>query len=514
MSPDASQPDGRGPDVEAAPVEEALGARAASGVLWLAAQKWVVRVSGFATLIVLTHQISPRQFGVVAAAMTVIPLVYLLSDLGFSTYLLQAEDLDQQSLSTALWMSCSAGVVLSAGLIASAPLLASVFGIPELVAVLRALVLAIVPTVLAGVPTALLRRAMAFRALALQSLVAALLAQVTAVVIALSGGGVWALVSQLVVTQWVVAVLAWKHAKWLPSLSLSPRLFRHMAAFGLRVSTVDLVATLRIWAENWIITVTLGPSALGLFNIGQRLVQVAQELVAASTIPVSTIVFARVRDSADRLRTTYVKALGVAYAAVSPVMVLIVVTAPELVPLIFGQQWRGSVAPTQALAIAGIITLGAMLDHGLFYGLGRPGTWLSYSVIIDFATVATTALAVRWGLGGVATGFVFVAFLATVARWLLVSRLLGWAVRDVARPFLTVSVPTVVTLVVGNIVMAVVPAPPVARLLLAAVVTVVVDVLALRVVAVGVMRDALGLLPLPDVHAARVRRLLALGSSS
>ena len=61
------------------------------------------------------------------------------------------------------------------------------FGIPELAQVLRALVLSVVPTVLAGVPLALLRRAMAFRAVALQALVAALLAQVVAVVVALGG---------------------------------------------------------------------------------------------------------------------------------------------------------------------------------------------------------------------------------------------------------------------------------------------------------------------------------------
>ena len=59
---------------------------------------------------------------------------------------------------------------------------------------LRALVLAVVPTVLAGVPLALLRRDMAFRAVAMQGLVAALLAQAVAVVVALRGGGVWALV--------------------------------------------------------------------------------------------------------------------------------------------------------------------------------------------------------------------------------------------------------------------------------------------------------------------------------
>ena len=119
-------PPGRSPvtgDEQVDP-EEGLGRRAASGVLWLTAQKWVIRASGFVTLVVLTHQVAPKDFGVVAAAMSVIPLVYFLSDLGFSTYLLQADDIDQRSLSTAFWASVAAGVLLSAGLVGIAPLLA------------------------------------------------------------------------------------------------------------------------------------------------------------------------------------------------------------------------------------------------------------------------------------------------------------------------------------------------------------------------------------------------------
>ena len=142
---------------------------------------------------------------------------------------------------------------------------------------------------------ALLRRAMAFRVVALQALVASLLAQVVAVAVALLGGGVWALVSQLVVTQWVVALLAWGRVRWLPSFTVSGRLFARMASFGVKVSGFDLLGTTRMLVENWIIAVTLGPTALGLLNVAQRLVQVAQELVAASLVPVSTVVFAQVR---------------------------------------------------------------------------------------------------------------------------------------------------------------------------------------------------------------------------
>jgi O-antigen/teichoic acid export membrane protein len=490
--------------------EERLGKRAASGFLWLTAQKWVVRISGFVTLVVLTHQISPRDFGVVAAAMTVIPIVYLLADLGFSTYLLQTDEIDEESLSTAFWTSVAAAVVLSAGLLAVAPLLAMAFQIAELATVLRVLVLAVVPTVLASVPLSLLRRDLKFRDVAVQSLVAALLGQIVAVVLALRGAGVWALVSQLIVMQAVVAVLAWWRAAWMPSLRLSVPRLREMTVFGIRVSTVDLVATVRVLAESWIVTLALGPSAMGLLNIGQRLVFVAQELVAASMVPVSTVVFARVRDSAERLRTTYLKALGVTYAVVSPMMIVLVVTAPELIPLLFGPEWSASVPPAQALALAGIIVLGAMLDHGLFYGLGRPGTWLGYAVVVEGATVATTAVAVRWGLVGVAVGFVLVAFLATVARWVLLSRTLGWPLREVAGPFFRVAPATVASMVVGAIALNALPGRPLVGVLAAGVVTAVVYAVLLRLLARETICDALGILPVPERYVARASRLLGL----
>jgi O-antigen/teichoic acid export membrane protein len=406
----------------------------------------------------------------------------------------------------------AAGAVLSTGLWLVAPLVAQAFRSPDLVPVLRALVLSVVPTVLAGVPLAMLRRSMRFRTVAVQALVAALLAQGVAVVVALRGGGVWALVSQVVVAQWVIAVLAWWGVRWVPSFWLSLRQFREMASFGLRVSSVDFVAMSRLWAESWIITVTLGPSALGLLNIGQRLVQVAQDLAAASLVPVSTVVFARVRQSTGRLLVTYVKALGVAYSVVSPFMLLIVVTAPALVPMLFGEEWSASVAPAQALAVAGIITLGAMLDHGLFYGLGRPGAWLAYAVVVDAATVATTAVAVRFGLTGVAVGFVGVAAAATVARWVIVGRLLGLPTRAVARPFVTVLVPTVITTAAGALVfraLAHTPWPWLAVLLTAAA-TVVVNVVMLRLLAASVVRDAVGIVPVPERYASRVRRILRL----
>jgi O-antigen/teichoic acid export membrane protein len=473
-----------------------LGQQAASGVLWMTAQKWAVRVGGLVTIAVLTHVLKPEDFGVVAAASTIIPLIYLLSDLGFSTYIVQADEADQRVLSTGFWFSVVAGGTLCALLATTAPLLGALFHLPAVVPVLRAMTVSVAFVALGGVPNALLKRRMAFRKLAMQGTVGAVVAQVLAVVMTLAGAGVWALVAQLIVAQALTTVLAWISARWLPTTHFSRLEFAAMARFGTKVVAVELIALARSWGETAIIAASLGATGLGYLNIAQRLIQVTQDLSAAALVPVSTVAFARVRDSADRLRSAYLRALGISYAAVAPVMTFVAVSAGLLMPLLFGSGWDRSIPVAQALAIAGILTLGAMLDHGLFYGAGQPGRWLGYAFTVDALTVATTAFAVRYGLTGVAIGFVGVAFVATVARWVLVGRLLGAGTAIVARPFVAVAVTTGASAAAGLGTLRLVgDAPALLALAATGVAVLVVHAVLVRLITPRVFVDVLTVLP-------------------
>jgi hypothetical protein len=90
---------------------------------------------------------------------------------------------------------------------------------------------------------------------------------------------------------------------------------------------------------------------------------------------------------------------------------------------------------TQALAIAAILTLGAMIDYGLFNGVGKPGRWLAYAAVTDLLTLAMTAALAPRGLLAVAAGFIGVALIATTVRWVLVGRLLVCTPQRVAGVF-------------------------------------------------------------------------------
>ncbi|MET0713565.1 MAG: lipopolysaccharide biosynthesis protein [Mycetocola sp.] len=416
-------------------VDASISTRAASGVLWMTVQKWAIRISGLVTIAILTRFLRPEDFGTVAAASAVLPFFYLLSDIGFTAYIVQVDRTDRRMLSTSFWFSSGAGLLLAAALIAAAPLFGLVFTTDDFVPVLQVLSLTVVFTALASVPLALLRRAMKFRALAVQGTAAALVAQAVAVAMTLTGLGVWALVGQALASQVVMTVLAWSTARWFPAFTFSRREFANMARFGSKVLGVEFVAMCRTSAEAAIVAATLGMAALGYLNIAQRLVQIVQDLTGAALVPVSTVAFAKIRESAERLRGAYVRALRMTYAVMSPPLILVAVAAPLMIPILFGDGWGESARLAQILALAGLMVVGATLDHGLFYGTGRPGQWFVYAVIIDLLTVTVTAVTARWGLEAIAYGFLAVAVVATVVRWFLVARLLHASPKALAGPF-------------------------------------------------------------------------------
>jgi len=244
----------------------------------------------------------------VALAMSFVPVVYLLSDLGFSTYVVQAEEVSPRLLSTAFWYAVASGVVLCLALVFTAPLIGTALAAPDLALVLFGMSPTVLLVALSSVPIAILRRRMAFRALALQSFVAGFIGQAAAIVLALTGFGVWALVVQLVLNQLVVTALSWTFSRYRPSWAFSRRQFIEMVRFGSSVIGVELVALGRFWAETAIVTAVIGVTGLGYLNIAQRLVQTTQDLSAAAVLPVSTVVFAQLRAAPDRLGNAYRRA--------------------------------------------------------------------------------------------------------------------------------------------------------------------------------------------------------------
>lgn len=433
--------------------DESLARKTSASVIWMTAQKWVTRIGGLVAIVLLTRTLTPEEFGLAAAATTLLPLIYILSDVGFSSYIAQAESVGKRTLSTAFWFSLGCGLVLAAITIVGAPILGDFLQLPEVVPLIRVMTISVLLIAVASVPTALMRRRMDFRRLAFIEVSGSLVAQIVAVSAALMGAGAWALVLQVIVSQVIVTAWVWLSARWKPALAFSRGDFRIMAFFGLPVVGTGLASVMRDWAITAIIISGLGVREMGYIAIAQRLVMTAQDLTISALLPVTMVAFSKVRGSPDRIRSAYLRASSVSYAVVTPLMVIVAVTATVLVPFLFGSDKSPSAAVTPALAAIVFLNVGFAIDEGLHVGLGKPGRWFAL-ISISFSTaIAVLAYSVQFGLEILMLVWVATACAQAFSRWLVVGPLINASPWRVAMPMVGLVGPIATSTGVGLIVM-------------------------------------------------------------
>ncbi len=81
-----------------------------------------------------------------------------------------------------------------------------------------------------------------------------------------------------------------------------------MLRFGLKVVATDVIGVLRVALQNVIIVAVLGVTGLGYLTIAQRLINIAHDLTTNAIATVSLAVFARIRESVERLLAGYLRA--------------------------------------------------------------------------------------------------------------------------------------------------------------------------------------------------------------
>ena len=207
-----------------------------------------------------------------------------------------------------------------------------------------------------------------------------------------AGAGVWALatgvfVRALVVTVGVITVS--RLGLLVPTLR-GVRALRPVITFGLRFQGVSLAGIAREQGLNTGVALIGGVATLGLFSLARRLLELPVlmfEPLHRVSFPFMTHVLAAREDPAALINR------GVAISAAAAGLVLSGTAAAsyELVPALFGEQWRaaGTIVPwiCAALVVAGPVSV---VGVGYLYAKGEPGIVLR---AILLHTVALYAVA-------------------------------------------------------------------------------------------------------------------------
>jgi|GEM_PF-1840418 len=337
--------------------DSCLGNTARTSLLWGGGFTLARDFVQFATMLVLVRILSPEDYGSAALGQSILGLISVVS---FGTFVLHT--LQQRDPANIDWQAHFTAAVFINSLLFSLTLLVA-WGLSFHGSYQNsALPLAGLAVVfLIEAPGSLRHRMLEtqhdWKRFRLLLIIGTLLSSFVGLIVALLGGGVWALIVQVPLLGLPAAIDLFWGGHWRPNWSWSWKKYRDIASFGANRMGAALVLKGRQAAEQTILAGTYDLGALGVFTRTVGLANlIAGRIGSVAMMSLYPIVTRAEKGSERFQRISALVLQGVCWSTV-PFATFLAVCASDVVELLYGENWR-MVAALLPLAVAGVALSG------------------------------------------------------------------------------------------------------------------------------------------------------------
>lgn len=374
----------------------------ARAAMWALLATAGTRIISLVALAVLARFLAPREFGLLAFALVYITYAETVGDLGTGVALIYWPNRRDDAAQVTFIVNVAMGLFWSITTFFLAPHIAAFFKNPDATAIVQVLSLSFLIKFLGNTHDALAQKDLRFRARLVPEVGLALVKAAISIALAAAGFGAWSMVWGHLggITVWTIG--SWLIVRWRPRAYLPRDLLRPMLGYGRGIVGVNMLAAVVHHADLAVVGRMLGATALGLFQIADKIPEACITVVIWVVSKVLFPAFARLQSSVDQLRGAYLKALNYVSLVTIPIAAGLFFVADPLVRLFFGPQWLAAIPLMRWLAIySGVRSLGTQAGDVL-KATGRTGMLTLLAVVKAAVLIPALILAARSGLEAVA----------------------------------------------------------------------------------------------------------------
>ncbi|MGJ8536901.1 MAG: oligosaccharide flippase family protein, partial [Parasphingopyxis sp.] len=341
MTVDTSQPSQPAPGEPPAPAKGVY--RSAATAIAIA---WSLRLIGLISVLVLARVLTPRDFGIVALATSVLALVDIFSALGLRQALLRIATPERAHYDTAWTIQLLVLTVLAVLLVAIGPVAARFYEEPALGLLIPILAACFVIDGLANIGVIDFERHFDFG----RDMRMRLSVRLTSFVVTLSAALIlqsyWALVIGTVMQSVLNAVASYIFHPFRPRFSLAKR--EELLGVSLWMFLASAAQTVHNQIEKIVVGRISSRNILGFYSVSRDLSSIFTEEIGTALNRVTFVTTARTGRplSADPERLPSM--LGAYGLIAAPLGFGLAATADEALPLLLGSQWTAA-APLLAI---------------------------------------------------------------------------------------------------------------------------------------------------------------------
>lgn len=378
-----------------------------SGVAYTAIAKYAGVFISLGITAILARCFTPEEFGVVNIATVFISFFTLLSDLGIGPAVIQ-KDLSSKELDGIFSLTLLTGAFLSILFCLCSTWIASFYGNPPMLkTLLQILSLSIFFNSANMVPNALIMKAKRFSFVAYRTLGVQILCGGVAVIAALKGLGIYALLINPVGSAIVLFAVNYLQYPLKPLAPVNRGVLQKIGSYSLYQFLFQFINYFSRNLDKLLMGKYMSMEALGYYDKAYRLMLLPLQNITYVVTPVMHPVFVQIREDKSNMSRSYLKMLGTMAFIGFPLAAGLYFMARNLVLLMFGWQWFESIPAFKILALSvgfqiltsttGAIFQAADATKKMFY-CGLFGAFCTAGCVIVALFSFATAEAVAWAI--------------------------------------------------------------------------------------------------------------------
>jgi lipopolysaccharide exporter len=380
---------------------EELTQATVGGLRWISMSRVGTECLLVLSMVALARLISPAAFGAFAVALIVGELAIGIPAEGIGSALVNRDQVSREHLQVGAALTLIVAIGLGGltwllSYVAIAPLCGA-----EAASLVRLSCPLFALASLGTVPTALLRRQLDFRRLAIIEIAgSAARAGVAVALAAFAGLGGSALVFGSLAGAMVATAIACVSAS-APLPRLRRAAARDLASYGTPASLAAIAWAAFSNGDYLVIAARLGTAAAGQYWRAYTLAVGYQTKISVVMYTIAFPVLSRSANDHDlfALRRRMVRLLTV---VLFPLLAGLAITAPLVIPWVFGPTWQPAIVPTQLLCAAGASTIVIDAAGATLMATGRPRALLGYGIAHFLVYVGSVIIVAPLGIAAVA----------------------------------------------------------------------------------------------------------------
>ena len=404
------------------------------GGFWMGLQRASTMLFNFLKLTLLTHFLTPKQFGIFGVALISLEVLAYFSSIGFNQALIYKKGDVTPYLNSAWTFRILRSVLMAGLLIVAAPAAARFFNFPEAVNVIRAIAVIFVVSGFINIADVYLHKNLDFKTLFFYLLGGNVIDFILSVVFAFVLKNYWALFIGYAGKFVFKCAISYVIFKYRPKFEIKIDRIKELFDFGKWILGYSIIVVFAMYLDNIMVGKLIGLTALGIYQVAFKFSHTGSGELNNVLSQIYFPYFSALQDDKKAGETAYLKMIKLNMVVMLFLVSGMICLAPAFTVLFLSSKWHSIVGIIQILSFASLFNSIVSTGTPFFKGKGVP-KYVMFAQVVKVFSLFTIILLVAkdYGIKGITYAVVSAEFLATLTWFIIVRKMIPHFFRQMVK---------------------------------------------------------------------------------